>query len=73
MWFSRCNVFSVRPDWRELYDHLAADPPLFQKTLGLVLRDPGSEPPRRYGWRGASRSHSPRSLSTICADPRHRS
>jgi hypothetical protein len=37
------QCLSFRPDWRELYDHLAADPQLFQKTFGPALSDP--EPP----------------------------
>ena len=35
----------VRPDWRELYDQLAADPLLFQKNLRAAFSDLEPEPP----------------------------
>lgn len=34
------QCMSFRPDWRELYDHLAADPQLFQSTLNEALGEP---------------------------------
>lgn len=36
------QCMSFRPDWRELYEQLAADPALFQKTLRDALNDPES-------------------------------
>lgn len=33
------QCMSFRPDWRDLYDHLAADPLLFQTTLRAALDD----------------------------------
>jgi KAP family P-loop domain len=37
------QVMSFRPDWRALYDHLAADPQLFQLSLRDIVD--GGEPP----------------------------
>ncbi len=37
------QCLGFRPDWRELYDQLAADPQLFQKTLRAALSE--AQPP----------------------------
>ncbi len=34
------QVMSFRPDWRELYEHLAADPELFQSVLRETMQEP---------------------------------
>lgn len=47
------QCLSFRPDWRELYDHLAADPLLFQKTFGPVLQDIVEEVPASVWMSGA--------------------
>jgi energy-coupling factor transporter ATP-binding protein EcfA2 len=33
------QIMAFRPDWRELYDHLAADPGLFQSSLRDVIHE----------------------------------
>ena len=37
------QCMSFRPDWRELYEHLAADPQLFQITLRAELAEPAPD------------------------------
>ena len=45
------QCLNFHPDWRKLYDLLAADPQLFQKRFGPALRDP--EPPAAVWMSGA--------------------
>ena len=57
------QCLNFHPDWHDLYDRLAADPPLFQDTLRKALNDP--EPPPAV-WLGADVAISSQLIDYLC-------
>lgn len=62
------QVMAFRPDWREFYDHLAADPRLFQSSLRDVIQE--TEPPSAVWLSGVKVTLTPGLLQYLREDAR---